>query len=178
MRAVLGNDFWGLPLSDPESHKSYRPLTVLSFRLNHHLHGLWSPGFHIVNIAAHGAVSLLFLWSCLGFGVPLQPSLTAGLAFAAHPIHTEAVRSFLPAPDVLCTGATFFCSGCQYSGSFRNAFCGIFSPGAPGSSKSHQNRERPPDSISTLGWFHRHPVISSSPLQGTGCNCTRPVPRV
>ncbi|CAN8027895.1 unnamed protein product [Ixodes persulcatus] len=26
------NDFWGRPMADPQSHKSYRPLTVLSFR--------------------------------------------------------------------------------------------------------------------------------------------------
>ncbi|KAL3246821.1 hypothetical protein MRX96_057412 [Rhipicephalus microplus] len=26
------NDFWGRPMADPRSHKSYRPLTVLTFR--------------------------------------------------------------------------------------------------------------------------------------------------
>ncbi|KAH7970511.1 hypothetical protein HPB49_008647 [Dermacentor silvarum] len=26
------SDFWGRPMADPRSHKSYRPLTVLSFR--------------------------------------------------------------------------------------------------------------------------------------------------
>lgn len=26
------NDFWGKSMSDPDSHKSYRPLTILSFR--------------------------------------------------------------------------------------------------------------------------------------------------
>lgn len=30
--AVFKNDFWGTPMSDPASHKSYRPLTTLSFR--------------------------------------------------------------------------------------------------------------------------------------------------
>ena len=29
---VFANDFWGKPMSDPDSHKSYRPLTTLSFR--------------------------------------------------------------------------------------------------------------------------------------------------
>lgn len=29
---VLKNDFWGTAMSDPSSHKSYRPLTTLSFR--------------------------------------------------------------------------------------------------------------------------------------------------
>ncbi|KAL0273181.1 UNVERIFIED_CONTAM: hypothetical protein PYX00_005917 [Menopon gallinae] len=29
---IFKNDFWGAPMSDPSSHKSYRPLTTLSFR--------------------------------------------------------------------------------------------------------------------------------------------------
>lgn len=29
---VFKNDFWGLPMSDVTSHKSYRPLTTLTFR--------------------------------------------------------------------------------------------------------------------------------------------------
>lgn len=29
---LFRNDFWGRPMSDPLSHKSYRPITVLSFR--------------------------------------------------------------------------------------------------------------------------------------------------
>ena len=28
----LANDFWGTSMADPHSHKSYRPLTVLTFR--------------------------------------------------------------------------------------------------------------------------------------------------
>ncbi|XP_042238465.1 protein O-mannosyl-transferase Tmtc3-like [Homarus americanus] len=29
---VFLNDYWGKPMSDPHSHKSYRPLTILTFR--------------------------------------------------------------------------------------------------------------------------------------------------
>lgn len=49
---LLGNDFWGTPLSDPRSHKSYRPLTTLSFRYHFssrnwlYLHGLWVLLYH------------------------------------------------------------------------------------------------------------------------------------
>lgn len=32
MPEVFINDFWGTSMGDPASHKSYRPLTVLSFR--------------------------------------------------------------------------------------------------------------------------------------------------
>eukprot|EP01047_Picozoa_sp_COSAG01_P091823 COSAG01_NODE_23334_length_819_cov_0.929167_1_plen_195_part_10 len=34
---LLSDDFWGEPMASPNSHKSYRPLTVLSFRLSHWL---------------------------------------------------------------------------------------------------------------------------------------------
>lgn len=32
IRELFFNDFWGTPLADPASHKSYRPLTILTFR--------------------------------------------------------------------------------------------------------------------------------------------------
>jgi len=40
---LLANDFWGTPMVAERSHKSYRPLTVASFRLNYMLHEL-EPG--------------------------------------------------------------------------------------------------------------------------------------
>lgn len=32
MLAAFGDDFWGTPMMDSRSHKSYRPLTTLTFR--------------------------------------------------------------------------------------------------------------------------------------------------
>ncbi|KAE8753181.1 hypothetical protein FOCC_FOCC000104 [Frankliniella occidentalis] len=32
LHGLLANDFWGTSMADPHSHKSYRPLTVLTFR--------------------------------------------------------------------------------------------------------------------------------------------------
>ncbi|GFR23977.1 hypothetical protein TNCT_196511 [Trichonephila clavata] len=32
VREIFFNDFWGKPMTDPTSHKSYRPFTVLTFR--------------------------------------------------------------------------------------------------------------------------------------------------
>ena len=34
LRNLFVDDYWGKPMADLTSHKSYRPLTVLSFRLN------------------------------------------------------------------------------------------------------------------------------------------------
>ena len=33
---LLKNDFWGMPMSEKLSHKSYRPLTTLTFRYVYH----------------------------------------------------------------------------------------------------------------------------------------------
>ncbi|CAH0669236.1 unnamed protein product [Spodoptera exigua] len=43
-----------------QSHKSYRPLTVLTFRWNYAIHGLQPAGYHLVNLLLHALVSLLY----------------------------------------------------------------------------------------------------------------------
>jgi len=63
LRALWTNDFWGQDMALPDSHKSYRPLAVLSLRLNHAWGGLNPWGYHAVNLALHAlataAVALL-----------------------------------------------------------------------------------------------------------------------
>lgn len=44
-----------------QSHKSYRPLTVLTFRLNYWLHQLEPWGYHATNVFLHALVCLLYL---------------------------------------------------------------------------------------------------------------------
>ena len=46
------------------SMQSYRPLTVLSFRINHSLHGMAPFGFHLVNVALHSIVRCATSTSC------------------------------------------------------------------------------------------------------------------
>uniref|UniRef100_A0A8D2ZQD4 dolichyl-phosphate-mannose--protein mannosyltransferase n=1 Tax=Scophthalmus maximus TaxID=52904 RepID=A0A8D2ZQD4_SCOMX len=101
---IWTNDFWGSNLSSNSSHKSYRPLTVLTFRLNYLLAGGLQPiGFHMLNIVLHAIISALMIdmFAILIGGlaydekdkiVNLAPktSLLAALFFAAHPVHTES----------------------------------------------------------------------------------------
>ncbi|KAK8735459.1 hypothetical protein OTU49_005400, partial [Cherax quadricarinatus] len=54
------HDFWGTPMQKEQSHKSYRPLCVLTFRLNYLLHGLEPLGYHLVNMLLHGVVCILY----------------------------------------------------------------------------------------------------------------------
>ncbi|RHY12709.1 hypothetical protein DYB30_002520, partial [Aphanomyces astaci] len=59
LRDLFAHDFWGMNLSSPQSHKSYRPLTVATFRLNYAVHGLHPHGYHITNVLLHVVVSIL-----------------------------------------------------------------------------------------------------------------------
>ena len=55
------HDFWGTPMDREQSHKSYRPLTVLTFRANAAAHGADAPaGFHLVNLLLHCLVCVLY----------------------------------------------------------------------------------------------------------------------
>ncbi|XP_018620928.1 protein O-mannosyl-transferase TMTC2-like isoform X1 [Scleropages formosus] len=97
---VFYDDFWGTLLTHSGSHKSYRPLCILSFRLNYALGGLDPWGYHVVNVVLHCAVTGLFVSMSrllLGTG---RWTLLAGLLFASHPVHTEAVAGVVGRADV------------------------------------------------------------------------------
>ena len=96
-KQLLMNDFWGTSLKNPASHKSYRPLCVATFRLNYMLHGLEPMGYHLVNVLLHAVVCYLYVQLCAVVFTKVWPALIAGLLFAVHPIHTEAVSIFLVA---------------------------------------------------------------------------------
>uniref|UniRef100_A0A8C9X2V4 dolichyl-phosphate-mannose--protein mannosyltransferase n=1 Tax=Sander lucioperca TaxID=283035 RepID=A0A8C9X2V4_SANLU len=102
---ILYDDFWGTLLTHSGSHKSYRPLCTLSFRLNYTLHALRPWGYHLLNVVLHGLVTALFT----AFSRPLLGgglwSVLAGLLFASHPVHTEAVAGVVGRADV---GAALF----------------------------------------------------------------------
>ncbi|KAJ7425150.1 Transmembrane and TPR repeat-containing protein 4 [Pitangus sulphuratus] len=114
------HDFWGSKLSSNTSHKSYRPLTVLTFRINYLLAGGFYPvGFHVINIILHCTISVLMIdvfsillgglqFSNKGRRLNLAPksSLLAALLFAVHPVHTECVAGIVGRADLLC--ALFF----------------------------------------------------------------------
>ncbi|XP_037781165.1 protein O-mannosyl-transferase TMTC1-like [Penaeus monodon] len=94
---LLVNDFWGRPMADPASHKSYRPLTILSFRFTHWLWSHSALADHLVNIALHVGVTVLYARTLLSaLRLSLAQTLISGLAFATHPVHTEATHK--PAP--------------------------------------------------------------------------------
>jgi len=106
LSSLITSDFWGVPLSHTGSHKSYRPLTSLSFKLD----WLLAPGspsqFHLTNLLLHALVTHLFHTLLLSLLPSSSTALMAALLFAAHPIHTEAVAGLVGRAELL--SALFF----------------------------------------------------------------------
>ncbi|XP_076059798.1 protein O-mannosyl-transferase TMTC4-like isoform X2 [Oratosquilla oratoria] len=101
---LFRNDFWGTRLTHPSSHKSYRPLTVFSFRLNYRWGGLNPVSYHAVNIFLHclaSVMSLRVFMVVFGPGGHRAAALAA-ILFATHPVHTEAVSGIVGRADLVC----------------------------------------------------------------------------
>ncbi|XP_054708383.1 protein O-mannosyl-transferase TMTC4-like [Uloborus diversus] len=116
---IFENDFWGTKLTHNSSHKSYRPLTVLAFRINLHVMGLQPYSFHFVNILLHGTVSVLvFKVLSIVFIKTVEnespkAAFLSALLFSVHPIHTESVAAVVGQADLLC-GIFFIFSFLSY----------------------------------------------------------------
>lgn len=104
IKALFENDFWGTPLIDPGSHGSYRPLCVATFRLNYAFSGFKPWSYHFVNVIFHSIATTLVVTTArrlLPYNCKTIGSLVAGLTFAAHPIHTEAVAGVVGRADLV-----------------------------------------------------------------------------
>ena len=119
LRELWVHDFWGQDISASDSHKSYRPLAVLSLRLNHQLHGLAPWGYHLGNVVLNSVCCYLFsvlagliltkYWHgrVPGWRIEEVVCLCSAL-FALHPIHTEPVSCIVGRSDLL--SAAFYLS--------------------------------------------------------------------
>ena len=127
---VFGHDYWGEQARSHRSCKSYRPLTTLSLRWTRQAWGgpLDPRPFHVGNVALHALAAALFARFCarhvfsarrLALFRPSLPrsasaatrqrwrwhghwdALAAGLAFAVHPVHADAVASIANRAELL-----------------------------------------------------------------------------
>ena len=97
----------------PQATNYYRPLTHVIFMLEYFIFGLKPWGFHLVNVVLHaGSSAFVFLIAREllrgreGAGKAFTLPLMAGVLFAVHPIHTEAVAWVSAITDLSC--AFFF----------------------------------------------------------------------
>jgi hypothetical protein len=113
---IMTNDFWGTPMSHSASHKSWRPLTTLTFRAGWCAHGSDVFPFHVVNTVLHVVATTLFQALCetvvfhnrIVQSRRLRRSLAwvAGMLYGVHPIHVECVTNIVGRAEPL--SAIFF----------------------------------------------------------------------
>ncbi len=95
---------------DPEL---YVPLTLVSYQLEHAVFGLNPTGFHVTNLLLHALNALLVCAVVASLLRSRGAGLAAGLLFAAHPLHAEAVLWASARKDVL-SSCFFLCSWLSY----------------------------------------------------------------
>jgi protein O-mannosyl-transferase len=97
---ILTADYW----ASVKEALLWRPVTTLSFALDHLIAGrspLWP---HLVNVLLHASVTLL--WAQLVRRLTKRDALAfvAGFLFAVHPLHTEAVTWISGRAELLAAG--------------------------------------------------------------------------
>jgi len=99
---IFSSGYW--TTRDAPVAELYRPLVVASFALNHLIGGPGPFGFHLVNLLLHAWVS----WLVFRLGKDLAGSRAAawaaGLLFAIHPVHSEAVAPVVGRSELLSAG--------------------------------------------------------------------------
>ncbi len=119
-RGIFLHDFWGQPMNVPDSHKSYRPLTTLSLKVNAHAAALMGNkkllherplGFKATNLG-------IYALTCSLAGIlatRILPSnqqlaiMTTTALFSIHPVHVEAIAPAVGRADLLCCIFTVAC---------------------------------------------------------------------
>ncbi len=99
--AAAFSPYW--PPEDGLSAGLYRPLTVLSYGVDWALSGGRPWWFHLVNALLHGVVTGLVVLVAAAW-LPAVGTLVAGLLFAVHPVHVEAVANVVGRAELLAAG--------------------------------------------------------------------------
>ncbi|UCG15609.1 MAG: tetratricopeptide repeat protein [Phycisphaerales bacterium] len=95
-------DYWHCDAGlEPHRDLLYRPVAILSYRLNHAIHGLDPFGYHLTNLILHVLVSAFVYRLALRMAHSQVCAVVAGCAFAALPIHTEAVAHVVGRAELL-----------------------------------------------------------------------------
>jgi tetratricopeptide (TPR) repeat protein len=96
---LLVAPYWNTPTRE---RMLYRPVTSVSFAIDRAIVSGFDPRwFHLVNVLLHGlATALLTAWAATTLPGRIGP-LTAGVLFAVHPVHVEAVAGIVGRAEIL-----------------------------------------------------------------------------
>ena len=79
----------------------YRPLTLTTYALQYAMHGQNAGPYHILNILLHALACFAMMRMISLMFVDIRLAAIAGLFFAIHPIHTEAVSGVVGRAEIL-----------------------------------------------------------------------------
>lgn len=117
IQSIIVHDFWGQPLSDERSHKSYRPIVSFMFHLECRFlnRSQLASTMKQINLLLHIAICCIIYEVLRRIFHECHHSVlsTTTLLFAAHPIHTEVICSAVGRSDLLCA-FFFFLTIAQY----------------------------------------------------------------
>ena len=122
LQELLQHDFWGNSLSSGWTHKSYRPLVVLSYAGQYWMNG-WNfrpQPLRAFNVALHSSNSLLLLLLMHQLGVSTNFAFLAAGCFAVHPVHAENVIYLVGRADSMATCCWLLALLVWLSGSARS----------------------------------------------------------
>lgn len=74
-----------------DSSSYYRPLTSLSFAIDHQVWGLNPVGYHLTNLLLHAGAGMILFLVLKQLKIKQKPTLLIALLFVIHPIQTETV---------------------------------------------------------------------------------------
>ena len=110
---VVSTGYW-MP-GDVAGPSLYRPITLVTFTLNHSMGGLRPFGYRVVDLLLH-VLNCMLVFRLAGRLVPpaapgalrlrqsLDTPLLAGLLFAVHPAHTEVLGEVVGRAELLAAG--------------------------------------------------------------------------
>lgn len=103
LKEIFQHDFWGANLTETTSHKSFRPLTTIFFRLEHNFFGLDADFMKLTNFLLHCVCSCLLIpiYGTLINGRKKLVPFYGAVLFACHSIHTEVVSGIVGRAELM-----------------------------------------------------------------------------
>ena len=103
LQEILTTDYWAGGAAELQDRFLYRPVTVLSFALEHRWGELDPRRSHAINLGLHAVASMLLSGLAWRLGGSVAHGIVAGLAFAVHPVHTAPVANVAARTELLAT---------------------------------------------------------------------------
>lgn len=96
---IWAENYWPSPEGPPDV--LYRPLTILTYLVNHALAPAAKWAYHAVNIVLHALVCVLLAMLAARLTGNRWVAFLTGLLFAMHPLHTEVVANVVGRAELL-----------------------------------------------------------------------------